>query len=159
MNRLLRETNDRGYKIVLRVQDHISWPALLDLVLRRTLHKCCVASVGRIASAAGAGMPISPRQKALPIRGRASADHVDGLRRTQPVYLNKLTRAGPAGWGQPRVISGSANHVNGLHRTRPVYLNKRTCAASRVRAAVGQNRPSVCYKERNICLPRPLEPH
>jgi hypothetical protein len=91
-----------GYKIVLRVQDHISWPALLDLVLRRTIHKCCVASVGRIASAAGAGMPISPRQKALPIRGRASADPVDGLRRTQPVYLNMLTRAGPAGWGQPR---------------------------------------------------------
>jgi hypothetical protein len=30
-----------------------------------------------------------------------SVDHVDGLHRTQPVYLNKRTRAGPAGWGQP----------------------------------------------------------
>ncbi len=30
-----------------------------------------------------------------------SADHVDGLPRTRPVYLSKRTPAGPAGWGQP----------------------------------------------------------
>jgi hypothetical protein len=29
-----------------------------------------------------------------------SADRIDGLHRTQPVYPNVRTRVGPAGWGQ-----------------------------------------------------------
>jgi hypothetical protein len=37
------------------------------------------------------------------------ADHVDGLHRTQPVYLNKRTRAGPVGWGQPWARSRNPN--------------------------------------------------
>jgi hypothetical protein len=46
MKRLLRETNDRGYKIV----PDAGSPYLLPCA-RRTLHKCCVASIGPIASA------------------------------------------------------------------------------------------------------------
>jgi hypothetical protein len=41
-----------------------------------------------------------------------SADHVDGLRRTQLVYLNKRTRAGPAEWGQPWAKSSSVASRN-----------------------------------------------
>ena len=46
MKRLLRETNDRGYKIVPSGAS----PYLLPCA-RRTLHKCRVASIGSIASA------------------------------------------------------------------------------------------------------------
>ncbi len=46
MKRLLRETNDRGYKIV----PSAARPYFLPRA-RRTLHKCCVASIGLIASA------------------------------------------------------------------------------------------------------------
>jgi hypothetical protein len=46
MKRLLRETNDRGYKIV----PSAARPYFLPSV-RRTLHKCCVASIGPVASA------------------------------------------------------------------------------------------------------------
>ena len=35
-----------------------------------------------------------------------SPNHVDGLHRTQSVYLNKRTRAGRAGWGQPWARNG-----------------------------------------------------
>ena len=53
MKRLLRETNDRGYKIVPSAAS----PYLLPCA-RRTLHKCRVASIGSIASA--------PQQDPLP---------------------------------------------------------------------------------------------
>jgi hypothetical protein len=43
---LLRETNDRGYKIV----PSAAGPYFLPYA-RRTLHKCCLASIGPIASA------------------------------------------------------------------------------------------------------------
>jgi hypothetical protein len=46
MKQLLRETDYRGYKIV----PSAARPYLLPCA-RRTLHKCCVASIGPIASA------------------------------------------------------------------------------------------------------------
>src|SRR5262249_16313567 len=46
MKRLLRETNDRGYKIV----PSAAGPYFLPYA-RRTLHKFCLASIGPIASA------------------------------------------------------------------------------------------------------------
>jgi hypothetical protein len=44
-----------------------------------------------------------------------SADHVDGLPPTRPVYLSNRTRAGTAGWGQPWPLSKDLVVAQGMY--------------------------------------------
>lgn len=61
-----------------------------------------------------------------------SADYVDGLHRSQPVYLNKRTRAVQSGWGQPLGEQPTSCQGRPVGCKEPVFTGRRMTSIERL---------------------------